>query len=88
MHVSNLTGGTQNPLDQPVHAFECDIRLTVFGPGGYEHGPGIGAYRTFVNHEAAGERPGSQKAFSQALEGHGYDKKHERTGWYFHGLKL
>ncbi len=38
--------------------------------------------------EAAGERPGSQKAFSQTLEGHGYDKKHERTGWHFYGLKL
>ncbi len=48
-----------------------------------------GLYQSFRGWcEDAGERPGSHKAFSQVLEGHGYDKKHERTGWHFHGLKL
>ncbi len=48
-----------------------------------------GLYQSFRGWcEDAGERPGSHKAFSQVLESHGYDKKHERTGWHFHGLKL
>ncbi len=46
-------------------------------------------YRSFREWcEAAGERSGTQKAFSQNLESHGYHKKHERTGSHFYGLKL
>ena len=46
-------------------------------------------YRSFREWcEAAGERPGPQKAFSQKLESHGYNKKHEMTGSHFYGLRL
>ena len=40
--------------------------------------------------EAAGERPGSQRAFSMALESHGYQKevKKSREGRYFLGLRI
>lgn len=38
--------------------------------------------------EAAGERPGSQKSFSQALETHGFERKHERNGSTFFGIAL
>ena len=39
--------------------------------------------------EAAGERPGSQRRFSQALEGCGFaEPQHERTGSIFSGIAL
>jgi P4 family phage/plasmid primase-like protien len=38
--------------------------------------------------EAAGERPGSQRRFSQSLEARGFDKRHERTGAMFFGIAL
>ncbi len=40
--------------------------------------------------EATGERPGTQRAFSMALEGHGYQKEEKKTreGRYFLGLRL
>ena len=40
--------------------------------------------------EAAGERPGTQRAFSMALESHGYQKeeKKSREGRYFLGLRI
>ena len=38
--------------------------------------------------EAAGERPGTQRAFSMALESHGYRKEKTRDGRYFHGLRV
>jgi putative DNA primase/helicase len=38
--------------------------------------------------EHAGERCGSQKAFSQALEARGFESKHERTGTMFIGIAL
>ena len=37
--------------------------------------------------EAAGERPGTLRAFSMALESHGYEKEKTRDGRYFHGLR-
>ena len=41
-------------------------------------------------NEAAGERPGTQRAFSMALENHGYQKeeKKAREGRYFLGLRI
>ena len=38
--------------------------------------------------EAAGERPGTQRAFSMALESHGYRKEKTVDGRYFHGLRI
>ena len=38
--------------------------------------------------EAAGERPGTQRAFSMALESHGYQKEKTMDGRYFHGLRI
>jgi putative DNA primase/helicase len=38
--------------------------------------------------EAAGERPGSQKRFSQALSERGFEKRHDRTGETFYGIAL
>ncbi len=38
--------------------------------------------------EAAGERPGTQRAFSMALESHGYRKEKSMDGRYFHGLRI
>jgi putative DNA primase/helicase len=38
--------------------------------------------------EVAGERPGSQKSFSQALETRGFERKYERTGATFFGIAL
>ena len=38
--------------------------------------------------EAAGERPGTLRAFSMALESHGYQKEKTRDGRYFHGLRI
>ena len=48
-------------------------------------------YRSFKEWaEAAGERPGTQRAFSMALEGHGYQKeeKKSREGRHFLGLRI
>ena len=47
-------------------------------------------YNSWKNwSEAAGERPGSsQRRFSQALEGCGFAKRHERTGSIFSGIAL
>ncbi len=48
-------------------------------------------YKSFKEWaEAAGERPGTQRAFSMALEGHGYQKeeKKSREGRYFLGLRI
>ncbi len=38
--------------------------------------------------EASGERPGTQRAFSMALESHGYQKEKTRDGRYFLGLRI
>ncbi len=38
--------------------------------------------------ESTGERPGAQRTFSLALEGHGYRKDKNRAGAYFIGLRL
>ncbi len=38
--------------------------------------------------EATGERAGTQRAFSMALEGRGYRKEKTMDGRYFHGLQL
>ncbi len=38
--------------------------------------------------ETAGERPGTQRAFSMALENHGYQKEKTRKGRYFLGLRI
>ena len=38
--------------------------------------------------DAAGERHGTQRAFSMALESHGYEKKKTMDGRYFHGLRI
>ena len=38
--------------------------------------------------EATGERPGIQRAFSTALESHGFQKEKTREGRFFLGLKL
>ncbi len=48
-------------------------------------------YKSFKEWaEATGERPGTQRAFSMALESHGYqkEKKKTREGRYFLGLRL
>ncbi|MCH8998205.1 MAG: hypothetical protein IID48_08040 [Proteobacteria bacterium] len=38
--------------------------------------------------EATGERPGTQRAFSMALESHGFKKEKTRDGRYFLGLRI
>ncbi len=38
--------------------------------------------------EATGERPGTQRAFSTALESHGFQKEKTREGRFFLGLRL
>ena len=48
-------------------------------------------YKSFKEWaEAAGGRPGTQRAFSMALEGHGYQKeeKKSREGRHFLGLRI
>jgi putative DNA primase/helicase len=46
-------------------------------------------YKSFKEWaEATGERAMSQRAFSMALENHGYHKEKTMDGRYFHGLKL
>ena len=46
-------------------------------------------YKSFKEWaEATGERPGTQRAFSTALESHGYQKEKTRDGRYFLGLRL
>ena len=46
-------------------------------------------YKSFKEWaEAAGERPGTQRAFSTALESHGYRKEKTMDGRYFHGLRI
>ena len=46
-------------------------------------------FRSFCEWcEAAKERPGTQKAFSQRLQSHGYHKKREADGVHFHGIRL
>jgi len=46
-------------------------------------------YKSFKEWaEATGERPMSQRAFSMALESHGYRKEKTMDGRYFHGLRL
>ena len=46
-------------------------------------------YKSFKEWaEAAGERPGTQRAFSMALESHGYRKEKTMDGRYFHGLRI
>ena len=46
-------------------------------------------YKSFKEWaEATGERPSTQRAFSMALESHGYRKEKTRDGRYFHGLCL
>lgn len=43
------------------------------------------SWRTWA--EAAGEVPGSQKKFSQSLEGRGFTKQHSNRGSVFYGLR-
>ncbi len=46
-------------------------------------------YKSFKEWaEATGERPGTQRAFSMALESHGFQKEKTREGRFFLGLKL
>ncbi len=46
-------------------------------------------YKSFKEWaEATGERPGTQRAFSMALESHGYRKEKTMDGRYFHGLRI
>ncbi len=46
-------------------------------------------YKSFKEWaEATGERPGTQRAFSMALESHGFQKEKAREGRYFLGLRL
>jgi putative DNA primase/helicase len=46
-------------------------------------------YKSFKEWaEGAGERPGTQRAFSMALESHGYRKEKTMDGRYFHGLRV
>ncbi len=46
-------------------------------------------YKSFKEWaEVTGERPMSQRAFSMALESHGYRKEKTMDGRYFHGLRL
>ena len=46
-------------------------------------------YRSWVTWcESAGEKPGSQKRFSQTLEARGFERDHNRTGSLFNGLAM
>ena len=46
-------------------------------------------FKSFVEWaEAAGERPGTNRAFSMALESRGYRKEKTMDGRYFHGLRI
>ena len=46
-------------------------------------------YKSFKEWaETTGERPGTQRAFSMALESHGFQKEKAREGRYFLGLRL
>ena len=46
-------------------------------------------YKSFKEWaEAAGERSGTQRAFSMALENHGYQKEKTMDGRYFYGLRI
>ena len=38
--------------------------------------------------ESTGERPGTQRAFSMALESHGFKKERAMDGRYFLGLRI
>ena len=46
-------------------------------------------YKSFKEWaEATGERAMSQRAFSMALESHGFKKERAMDGRYFHGLRI
>ncbi len=46
-------------------------------------------YKSFKEWaETTGERPGTQRAFSMALESHGYRKEKTMDGRYFLGLRI
>ncbi len=48
-----------------------------------------GLYKSFKEWaEATGERSGTQRAFSTALESHGFKKEKTRDGRYFLGLRI
>ncbi len=46
-------------------------------------------YKSFKEWaETAGERPGTQRAFSMALESHGFTKERTMDGRFFLGLRI